>query len=211
MFQEYFWGGLIMIKKDDFNKMDISEQVKFFNDLLASNDSNSVSSICRSLNLPRTTFGDRLKRNNYAYDKNNRYIDRKNGFHSSGAKQAESKKTLNLEEFEIIDNSPKIEIIQEYQKVFSILQHNAQDILELISLKDEIKQFVKSYKVHNIDSELNINYSEFKGNNATRRSIIVYDNILKDFDTFCEIHNHLKKQDIVSQAFLEFLNKYDKN
>ena len=68
----YNKGALIMIK-EEFNNLDIMDQVKYINKML--NEKRSLTNIASDLNIGRSTIRDRFKKVNYIYDKKfNQYI-----------------------------------------------------------------------------------------------------------------------------------------
>ena len=57
------------MKKEQFNKLDIDKQIEYFNNKLSEGE--SLTSICKSLGIGRSTVSDRFKKSNYKYNKSN--------------------------------------------------------------------------------------------------------------------------------------------
>ena len=55
------------MNKDTFNKLAINEQVEYFNKELVKG--NSLTNICKSINIGRSTVSDRFKKINYKFNK----------------------------------------------------------------------------------------------------------------------------------------------
>lgn len=55
------------MKKDQFNKLNIDNQIEYFNNKLS--EGKSLTSICKSIEIGRSTISDRFKKSNYKYNK----------------------------------------------------------------------------------------------------------------------------------------------
>lgn len=82
-------------------------------------------------------------------------------------------------------------------------------ILDLDELKQMYLKFnevYEWYKLQTNQSTKNLKIDEFKGNPVSR-SYKVYPDIQLEFKMFCEEHRQYKVQDLVSQAFKDFIEK----
>lgn len=106
-------------------------------------------------------------------------------------------------------NAPKeLSVYKDITKVNTKVKN---DIIEVASLKDKIHEIINWYeaKQKNVIEfpELKLDKKHFTGN-VMVKSYRIYSDIVKKFDSFSEKHDQYKIQDLVSQALLEFMEKY---
>lgn len=59
--------------REQFDKLEVLEQIKYINRKLE--DNSSITSVCKDLNISRSTIRDRFKKLDYSYSKDlNRYV-----------------------------------------------------------------------------------------------------------------------------------------
>ncbi|MBU5486555.1 hypothetical protein KQI86_19920 [Clostridium sp. MSJ-11] len=182
------------MNKEEFNSLSVFDQVKTFNELL---EGSSIRKVCGEIGISKTTVRDRFKKNGYVFDSSsNKYIN-------LGGHEEDKKK-------EIISNN-KITLVNKKEKEISYksnLEQMYNEIYELIELKDDLKNLIKKEKLReNIIEIQELKIRNFEGDLKVK-SIKVYDEVLELFNAFVDNHKEFKQQDIVSQAFWEFLNKY---
>ena len=178
--------------------MDIASQIKFINEKLL--EHKSLTKVCSAENLRRSTIRDRFKR--YGYE-------------------------LINGQYEMVLTPPEpIEPLKEVTNITkTVTKNNAQhtrarneDILALVQdmqkelnkLKEEVRKLKEGAPVQSItasNDELTIN--NFTGT-WQNRNFRVDSNVLKEFNSLCKKkkYSKYKKQDLLSQAILEFVNKY---
>ncbi|RXI50219.1 DNA-binding protein [Clostridium tetani] len=144
-------------------------------------DGSTVTKVCKDIGIARSTVGGRFK---------------KEGYYFNNA----------LNKYELENNTL---ILQSEKDTIN------EDLLELINMKADLLEVIKLYKKNNeiaIDmEELNINnIPEELKDNIKNRSIKVYDAIYKLFDELCNSYSSIKKQDLLSLALYEFIEKYKK-
>ena len=83
------------------------------------------------------------------------------------------------------------------------------DLKELLSLKDDLKELIQQY--HNSKNIIDVEPVELKIKPAPeikQRLFKVDVEVLKNWDKFIAEHREFKVQDIISQALSEFVEKY---
>ena len=190
------------MNKKELDLLDIEKQVNYINDLLR--DNKSITSICKDIDIGRTTVSSRLKRYNYIYDTNtNQYI--KSGLQALIPKNNNSiiKKVIPKH------NSSKNEIA--ITKDDPLMK----EVKELLSMKDDLKELIQYHNrnkniVDVIDPiELKVDKARFKGG-LKGRLIKVYNNVNNDWIEFCKSNNQFKMQDLYSIALLDYIEKFKK-
>lgn len=109
--------------------------------------------------------------------------------------------TLNLEQNKYILDSHENKTLSE---------DNSSDIEELIEMKDKLKILIKYFddeQAGAIQNDFNIQLDNFEGE-AVSRTFVLYPNVLQKYVKFCEAHRAYRRQDILSKALTEFMNKY---
>lgn len=85
------------------------------------------------------------------------------------------------------------------------------DIIEVAGLKDKINEIIEWYEAKHKNvieiPELKMDKKHFTGDIVVK-SYRVYSDIVKKFETFSKKQDQYKIQDLVSQALLEFMEKY---
>lgn len=192
--------------KDNFNSLTIDEQVKSFNGLLVES---SIRKVCQALNIGKTTIRDRFKKHGYIFRHElNQYVKEENvvgddkeikiNKNLSSIDQQERESNINLPESK--KNQEKA-YLGDMKKFYS-------DVQELLELKEDIKALLQREKMQpNIVEIPELKINNFEGE-LQSKSIKIYSEVLKEFNTFMEEHKGLKQQDVISQALWEFLKKY---
>lgn len=172
--------------RDTFKSMDIESQIQFINDKLKEYD--SFNKLCKGENLPKSTISENFKKHGYKFiDGQYRLIDSPVEAHTHSEVTNVHNSNTSHEE---ANNSDILDMIQALQKEVSTLRG------EVNKLKSPVKSKIK-------DIEL----MSFTGDTANR-SFRIDSNVLKDFNTFCKKNKKYKKQDLLSQAIHEFIDKY---
>lgn len=169
-----------MITKDNFNKLEILEQIKLINELIL-ND--SLTNICKSIGIDRATIRKRFKGVDYIYNKSiNQYV-----------KEEVSINTVNT--VNTVNTSNKNEVdINTLIKQLKALEGRVKDLENTINT-------INTNTVNTINT---IKIKEFKGDTETR-AYRIYKDVQKDFKTYCKRHSEHKVQDIISSALVEFM------
>lgn len=107
---------------------------------------------------------------------------------------------------------------KEYDKGnINVIPNNIKDdLLEIIQMKDDLKELIKNYKegydkgVTQVievveDKGIKINLPESE---IVRSTFRVNKNILDRWNTFCEEHKEFSKTNLLSSSLLEYMEKY---
>lgn len=178
--------------KTAFNKLKLQEQVQYINDQLVLGL--SVTKVCESIGIDRSTVRKRFKNGGYTFNKD-----------------------LNLYEGDILTEENIKEIaskpIKKPQKVRTIAD-------DMIALEDRIRALEKQMRAleNKVDTQA-INTGNTTNANATELELLefdadtvtrayrLYEDVQKEFKIFCKKHSEHKVQDIISTALVEFMNK----
>ena len=165
-----------MMGKDDFNKLNLKDQVEFINKNLGSK---TLTEISKEIKISRSTIRERFLKQGYIFDKNkNKYI------YSSEAKNKAQKENK-------CNNNTNV-------------------------LEEKIKALES--KIEAIESKLNNKNKEFNAieikkfdRKTVSRCYRVYEDIQKEFSTFCKENSNYKVQDILSMALYEYMKNNKKD
>lgn len=86
-----------------------------------------------------------------------------------------------------------------------ISEEEYKQLLELIELKDDMKQLL-----YNCNNNTSNNINVIAATDVSLRQMKVDNEVYSRFREFCNEHKQYKYQDIVSTALMEFVNKYSK-
>lgn len=171
-----------------FDKMELLEQVKYFNKQLA--EGKTIRDIAEGIGIARSTVTDRFKKIGYKYNKE-----------------------LNIYTNSIYTKNTDITKISNNNNNTKMNKMNIDDdIKELLKYKDVLLELAADYKNRTAtDTEININDipAELKAG-VVIKSIKVYTDIAGKFETICNRYKGIKKQDLYSLALMEFTEKYSK-
>lgn len=168
--------------KEDFNKLSLKEQVEYVNTQLPSK---TLTKVCGDLNIARSTLASKFKKNGYQLNSNqDKYV------------------------FVLGDNENTIE-----HKPIEVKKKtkDEEDIKDLLAIKDKIKSLIEWHENEQKRSkrqQFDVELDKFNGE-AVSRTFVLYENILDKYVKFCEAHRAYRRQDILSQALSEFLEKYE--
>lgn len=182
----------MLLGKEEFNKLEIREQIEYINNLLA--EGRSLTNISSDLNISRATIRKRFIKIGYIYNKQiNSYIKASNDISNTKVKQGNTdiqetkEKTMYnnsdtdvkhkliriAKEYEIL-----IEIIEKYKSTTNIVQSNNNIVIDLPSNKSELTSF-------RVNSEILKKFNKFAKNNKQYRKIDIVSMALKEY-----IENH---------------------
>lgn len=106
-------------------------------------------------------------------------------------------------------NSPKELAV--YKGITKVNAKVKNDIIEVAGLKDKINEIIEWYEAKHKNvieiPELKMDKKHFTGDIVVK-SYRVYSDIVKKFETFSKKQDQYKIQDLISQALLEFMEKY---
>lgn len=198
------------MNRQEFDALDIYEQIDYFNNEMSLGL--SQSKICENINLPKSTWRDRLKKIGYKLDQNDKCY--------KSVTSIDSTKNLNntiVTPSKIIDTSLFQENILPDSVTTSTLEilKFKNDLLEIAKIKKDILKTIDIVKKYEIEKDIidivdiKIDSSKMTGEIKTR-SFKIYSDVLDKFLEFNKKHPDLKQQDILSQFILEGIQRYNR-
>lgn len=196
-----------MLDKNKFNKLDIDEQIKVFNEAIKKYG--SINQASKQIGIPKSTIRDRFKTHGYKYDPDNKeYMikvevlenretkETNNIYHHNDYAQNrphEDKEIINIE------NDKNIIILnEESTQAIQFVVTNLNKLQEVIENLDTIKQSQITQKMI---------VPKFQGEKK-RTTIKVDLKIWERYTKFAE-NSPYDKEELTTLAFKEFLEKYD--
>lgn len=188
------------MKKEQLDKLDIYEQIEYFNNELL--EGGSITSICKSLGIARSTISDRFGKVNYKYNKsNNQYELVENNDDITDVKETNNGSCTTVGH---IENTPN-------NNVLDIVNLDNEDIKNnLLSLASEyeiLKSMIEDYRRNSsvIKQQITIDIPDSDSKLTTIR---VNKKVLEMFNEFVEANKQYKKVDLLSQALFDFINAH---
>lgn len=178
----------------EFDILDIDEKIEYINMELSKGK--SVKHIREYLKIGEKKFQKFIRDNNFLYSQSQRQYVKNN---NSGNIQS-----VNIE----YDKEPTLGIPKNLQN----------DLLELIDMKDTLKELVKSFNPSMYAKEptsiievvssncIKINLDDNR--KAVRTTVRVAEEVLKEWDTFCKSNSEFSKTDLLSMSMKEYIEKY---
>lgn len=111
-------------------------------------------------------------------------------------------------EKEVASTTPAILEDEKYLYFKNNIEKIYAEIVELVDLKDDIKDIIKKKKIEEHVIELkDVKINNFNGELKVK-TIKMYEEVIDEFNNFMDGHKELKQQDVISQAVWEFIRKY---
>ena len=182
------------MNKQEFIKLNIQDQVQLINNELKDNKTISVAKLCKELGLTKSTIIDRFIKSNYKFDANQRQYIKNDPICS------EYEYKNNIDVFKNTDSKNKLNyLLNNYDNLVNMLEIS-NDIQEMMKWYDKQKDIIKPV-------ELKIDNNKLIGEVKTT-TVRLYSQVWNDFREFTEGYKEYKRQDLVSTALIEFMNKY---
>lgn len=197
------------MNKEEFNKLEVLDQITYINNQLENNC--SVTSVCKSIGIGRSTVRDRFKKSNFSYSKDsNKYVHNKyitdviqtNIEADNGCVSSDIKKENNNNITGVIQKDTVTEIINKSDEEIK------NNLLDLVNNYDVLKDIIELHRRNTsvIKQQVVIDIEESDSQLATLR---VNRKVLEQFNEFCKNNKQYKKVDLLSQAMKEFIEKYN--
>lgn len=196
------------MNKEKFNKLEIIDQIQYINKELQNNK--SITSVCKELEIGRSTIRDRFKKANYSYSKDlNQYIYNKGitGVSQSNIKLNNRCDTSVVKE----ENNSSVPVIKK-DTVTEIVTKSDEDIrnslLDLVNNYDVLKDIIELHRRNTfvVKQQIVIDLEDAESKLTTLR---VNSKVLDQFNEFCSKHKEYKKVDLLSQAIKTFIENYN--
>ena len=172
----------------EFDKLDVLNQISYINKELTINK--TLTNICKSIGIGRSTIRDRFKSNGYEFNKD--------------SKQYESIVEIIEKDIPKFKSSNKVVETEKSNK--QVLEEIILNYSEMNNKLNEMYDWYKLQSSEKVVEDKMLIIDDFEGKVVTR-SYKLYEPIQKEFAEFCK-RNKFKVQDLLSQALTEFLNKY---
>jgi len=224
------------LKKDEFNKLEMLEQLKYINkELLFPKSLRIISS---ELNMSKTTIRDRFFKIGYIYNADTKQYIKNNSIKVQLVKGVvnEPQRAIKHDTIDVIqkdtnsisddvipkDNNCISEVTITTQEnnllkmqEFTDLKTTLEEVKELLEMKDQLKEVIQQYNksksIIEIPEQQPLRIDRNKLNGELKgRLVKVYSNINDNWISFCKDNNAYKMQDLYSLALMEFMDRYSK-
>lgn len=190
--------GEISLTKEEFNKLDIKEQIEYFNNSLENNV--SITAVCKQIGIGRSTISDRFKKHNYSYSKElNQYT------HREVSKEQIKPITRDNDGCNTTSNSIENTVTEVINISDVDIKNN---LLDIASNYEVLKEMIETYRRNTnvIKQQIIIDLEEAESRLTTIR---VNTKVMDQFNDFCNTNKQFKKVDLLSQALKDFIEKYN--
>lgn len=190
------------MNKDEFNALEILKQIDYINKQLKNNS--SITSVCKSIGVSRTTVRDRFKKVDYIYNKEvNAYTLKENNDCNADVIDIDNGCNTPVESTEITEVHK--------EGVFDIIEKSDEEIknnlLELAKNYELLKEIIDIHTSNKkvIKQQIVIDIEEADSKLITTR---VNKKILDEFNKFCDNNKQFRKVDLLSQAIKNFIDQH---
>ena len=192
------------MNRDEFNKLSIENQVKYFNKQIKELGTSSAAS--RHLGYKdESTIRKRFRSKGYKLnDSKTEYI-----LFNKGEIPVINKSNtyvINNSETHVTNKATK----KSHAEQALIKEDDIKEIKELLKIKDTLFKIADLYKDNKIapKNRIEINTERFKDEKAVTKGLKVYPTILNEFKDFCRSHREYKMQDMFSMAMIEYMENH---
>lgn len=185
------------MNKDQFNALEILEQVEYINKEL---ESESVTKVCASIGIDRATVRKRFARNGYELV-DNKYIPTESTPITTTKKTTVATKNTSTSKV----TKKATEQTQE-NKQMKALESKIESLEKQIESINNILDTITTETTNN-GTKNNIKIKKYKGVEGVR-SYRVNAKVLEQWKVFCKAHSEHKVGDLLANAMVEYMNKY---
>lgn len=190
------------MNKDEFNSLEILEQIEYVNKLLKNNM--TLTSISKTLGVGRSTIRDRFKKLNYTYNKNlNEYILSKELDCNTDVIQKNKKvlKSINSNDLnKYNDSNTDVKTLDKAMK---------SKLINVMGEYEVLMEMIELYKSNSNVLQTNI-IIDLPSAESELTSFRVNKEILKQFNDFVKDQSEFRKIDLVSMALKEYMDNYSR-
>ncbi|MEG1482933.1 hypothetical protein [Clostridium sp.] len=195
------------MNKEQFNKLNIKSQIKYFNELLKKFD--SISQVCKQIGIAPSTVKDRFKSNRYYFDADIKQYLEVVEIVSNTEDYDNNNNSYNLNE--IIENKSMTNVTPNNINKNLVLNNESLKALEFITLNlNKLENIVSN--VDDISRNTGYDYIKIDIPDAEniRTTIKVNAEVWSLFSELATKNKQFDKQDLLSQALFDFYNKHIK-
>lgn len=190
------------MNKTEFNNLEVLEQIEYINKSLL--EGNTLTNICKSIGIGRSTIRDRFKKVSYEYNKAiNQYESIVEIVEAGTIAPAEANEPIKEDIKPVIQQSSNL-VVGTDNEILTSLINNYDDMNNKLN---EMYNWYKLQSSNKVVKTEKFKVDDFEGDIVVR-SYKLYEPIQREFLEFCKKNNKYKVQDILSQALKEFLEKY---
>ena len=190
------------MNKTEFNTLDVMEQIKYINKSLL--EGNTLTNVCKSIGIGRSTIRDRFKKVSYEYNKTiNQYESIVEIIEAETIAPAGANEPIKEDIKPIVQNSSNL-VVGTDNEILTNLINNYDDLNNKLN---EMYDWYKLQSSNKVVQAEKFEVDDFEGDIVVR-SYKLYEPVQREFLEFCKRNNKYKVQDILSQALKEFLDKY---
>ena len=191
------------MNKTEFNSLDVMEQIEYINKSLL--EGNTLTNICKSIGIGRSTIRDRFKKVSYEYNKAiNQYESIVEIVEAGTIAPAEANEPIKEDIKPVIQQSSNL-VVGTDNEILTSLINNYDDMNNKLN---EMYNWYKLQSSNKVVKTEKFKVDDFEGDIVVR-SYKLYEPIQREFLEFCKKNNKYKVQDILSQALKEFFDKYN--
>ena len=189
------------MNKTEFNNLEVLEQIEYINKSLL--EGNTLTNICKSIGIGRSTIRDRFKKVSYEYNKAiNQYESIVEIVEAGTIAPAEANEPIKEDIKPVIQQSSNL-VVGTDNEILTSLINNYDDMNNKLN---EMYNWYKLQSSNKVVQTEKFKVDDFEGDIVVR-SYKLYEPIQREFLEFCKRNNKYKVQDILSQALKEFLEK----
>ena len=190
------------MNKTEFNSLDVMEQIEYINKSLL--EGNTLTNICKSIGIGRSTIRDRFKKVSYEYNKSiNQYESIVEVIESETIAPAGANEPIKEDIKPVIQQSSNL-VVGTDNEILTSLINNYDDMNNKLN---EMYDWYKLQSSNKVVQTEKFKVDDFEGDIVVR-SYKLYEPIQREFLEFCKKNNKYKVQDILSQFIKEGLEKY---
>lgn len=190
------------MNKTEFNNLEVLEQIEYINKSLL--EGNTLTNICKSIGIGRSTIRDRFKKVSYEYNKAiNQYESIVEIIEAETIAPAGVNEPIKEDIKPVIQQSSNL-VVGTDNEILTSLINNYDDMTNKLN---EMYDWYKLQSSNKVVQTEKFKVDDFEGDIVVR-SYKLYEPIQREFLEFCKKNNKYKVQDILSQFIKEGLEKY---
>lgn len=190
------------MNKTEFNNLEVLEQIEYINKSLL--EGNTLTNICKSIGIGRSTIRDRFKKVSYEYNKAiNQYESIVEIVEAGTIAPEEANEPIKEDIKPVIQQSSNL-VVGTDNEILTSLINNYDDMNNKLN---EMYNWYKLQSSNKVVKTEKFKVDDFEGDIVVR-SYKLYEPIQREFLEFCKKNNKYKVQDILSQFIKEGLEKY---
>ena len=190
------------MNKTEFNSLEVLEQIEYINKSLL--EGNTLTNICKSIGIGRSTIRDRFKKVSYEYNKAiNQYESIVEIVEAGTIAPAEANEPIKEDIKPVIQQSSNL-VVGTDNEILTSLINNYDDMNNKLN---EMYDWYKLQSSNKVVQTEKFKVDDFEGDIVVR-SYKLYEPIQREFLEFCKKNNKYKVQDILSQFIKDGLEKY---